>query len=92
MNKFMLGSLNLSKVPKEKIKEDKNGNKWLDITIWFNETPDQYGNNCAIQVSGKRDESKVYIGNAKFYVPKEAEPIPDKQGQFTKGPGSDLPF
>jgi len=74
MNKFLLGSLNLSKIPKEKIKTDKNGNKWLDITIWFSEEPDQYGNNLAIQASSKKDEPKVYIGNAKFYVPKEEKP------------------
>ena len=91
MGKFMLGSLNLSKIPKDKIKEDRNGNKWLDITIWFNEEPDQYGNNCSIQASAKKDEPKVYIGNAKFYVPKEEkrEP-PEAKQEFAKG--SDLPF
>jgi hypothetical protein len=87
MNKFLLGSLNLSKIPKEKIKTDKNGNKWLDITIWFNEEPDQYGNNLAIQASSKKDEPKVYIGNAKFYVKDEKPEKP--AGDISP---DDLPF
>ena len=88
----MLGSLNLSKIPKDKIKEDKNGNKWLDITIWFNEEPDQYGNNCSIQVSAKKDEPKVYIGNAKFYAPKAKEEPPKAKSGFSGKNDDDLPF
>jgi hypothetical protein len=92
MNKFLLGSLNLSKIPKEKIKEDRNGNKWLDITIWFNEEPDQYGNNLSVQVSAKKDEPKVYIGNAKFYVPKEDKEPPKAKEGFKKESDDGLPF
>lgn len=90
MSKFMLGSLNLSKIPKEKIKEDKNGNKWLDITVWFNDQPDKFGNELSIQVSAKKDEPKVYIGNAKPYTPKVEEP-PQAKDEWL-GKKSDLPF
>jgi hypothetical protein len=70
MNKLFLGKINLSKVDKNKLFEGKTG-KWMYITVWFNEEPDEYGNNLSIEQSTKKGESKIYIGNAKFYIPKE---------------------
>lgn len=70
MNKFLNGGINLSKIPKEAITTDKNGNKWLNITIWLNEAPDQYGNSGSIQINQTKEQRdakapKVYIGNLK---------------------------
>ena len=48
MNKLMTASINLSKIDKTRIIEGKNG-KYIDLVIWFNEEPDQYGNNFSIQ-------------------------------------------
>jgi hypothetical protein len=73
MNKLFLGKINLSKIDKSKLFDGQTG-KWMDITVWFNEEPDQYGNNLSIEQSTKKDESKIYIGNAKFYSPKRDEP------------------
>ena len=73
MNKLFLGKINLSKIDKTKLVKGEKG-MWLDITVWFNEEPDQYGNNLSIEQSTKKDESKIYIGNAKFYSPKKDEP------------------
>ena len=70
MNKLFLGKINLSKIDKTKLFEGKTG-KWMDVTVWFSEEPDEYGNNLAIEQSTKKGESKIYIGNAKFYIPKE---------------------
>jgi hypothetical protein len=92
MNKLFLGKINFSKIDKSKLFEGKTG-KWMDITVWFNEDPDEYGNNLSIEQSTKKGESKLYIGNAKFYIPKEEkkEPIPDKQGQYQKSDINELP-
>ena len=70
MNKFLNGGINLSKIPKEAITTDKNGNKWLNITVWLNEAPDQYGNSGSIQINQTKEQRdakvpKVYIGNLK---------------------------
>lgn len=70
MNKFLNGGINLSKIPKEAITTDKNGNKWLNITVWLNETPDQYGNSGSVQINQTKEQRdakapKVYIGNLK---------------------------
>lgn len=82
MNKLFLGKINLSKIDKSKLFDGKTG-KWMDITVWFNEEPDEYGNNLSIEQSTKKGESKIYIGNAKFYIPKEE--TKDKQGKWQGG-------
>jgi hypothetical protein len=70
MSTFYNGSICLSDIPKEKITEGKNGKKYLNITLWVNDTPDQYGNIGSVQVSQTKDqreagEKKQYIGNFK---------------------------
>jgi hypothetical protein len=89
MNKLLIGKINLSKIDKERLFKGEKG-IYCDIAIWFSEEPDKYGNNLSILQSTKKDEPKIYIGEAKFYVPKkESKPSrKDKQGQFP----SDLPF
>jgi hypothetical protein len=70
MATFYTGSICLSDIPKEKITEAKNGKKYLNLTLWVNDTPDQYGNIGSIQVSQTKEqrdaqEKKQYIGNFK---------------------------
>jgi hypothetical protein len=84
MNKLLIGKINLSKIDKTKLFTGEKG-IYCDIAIWFSEEPDQYGNNLAIQQSTKKDEPKIYIGSAKFYIPKELTPKTELEA-------SDLPF
>ena len=70
MDKLYLGKINLKKIDKNRIFDGKDGNKWIDITIWVSE-PDQFGNELSIQQSTKRDEAKIFLGNAKEYIRKE---------------------
>jgi hypothetical protein len=70
MSTFYNGSICLSDIPKEKITEGKNGKKYLNVTLWVNDSPDQYGNIGSIQVSQTKEqreaqEKKQYIGNFK---------------------------
>lgn len=87
---LLIGGINLSKIPKDKISEDKNGNKWLNVAVWVNDTPDQYGNIGSVQVQQTFEERdnkapKLYIGNLK--PPKKAE-FPE----VTASAADDLPF
>ena len=100
MNKLFVGKINLSKIDKTKLFKGEKG-MWMDITVWFSEEPDKYGNNLSIQQSTKKDESKIYLGEAKFYIPKEKPEAKDEwQGKkeiksmsdTNDLPGSDLPF
>lgn len=102
MNKLLIGKINLSKIDKSKLFKGEKG-MWMDIAVWFSEEPDRYGNNLSIQQSTKKDEPKIYIGEAKFYVPKEEvkEKPENNEGKFQKSgkvsvdslsDSSDLPF
>ncbi len=62
-------SIDLSKISKSKI-VDKNGKKWLSISIVLNDEPDQFGNTVQIsenQTVEERNakEKKNYLGNGK---------------------------
>jgi hypothetical protein len=77
MSKLLTGSIELTKIDKTKIVE-KDGRKWLNITVWLNDEKDKYGNCASIQISAKKEEPKIYIGNLKEY---EAKPTPDATPQ-----------
>jgi hypothetical protein len=93
MATFYTGSICLTDIPKEKITEAKNGKKYLNLTLWVNDTADQYGNIGSIQVSQTKEqrdaqEKKQYIGNFK-------EPMqPNTQNAVPMPPVDDssLPF
>lgn len=91
MGKKLTGIINLSKIPKTKIKENKNGEKILYIDIVENKNgADKFGNTHSIQVWDK-DMGTIYLGNLKEaeFGKKdgEASPAPAPQGE-----GEDLPF
>ena len=93
MSKLYLGKINLKKIDKSRIFEGKDGNKWIDVTLWLSDDPDEYGNEMAIQQSTKKDESKIYLGNAKAWEARqENKPGPEnKEGVFQKSDINDLP-
>jgi hypothetical protein len=77
MSKLLTGSIDLSKIDKTKIVSvDKEGNsfknnaKYLNIVVWVNDEPDQYGNTASIQIGQSKEEREAgvkatYIGNLK---------------------------
>ena len=77
MAKFIVGSIDLNKIDKSRIKStDKDGNpfkdsaKYYNIGIMLNDDPDKFGNEVAItqgQTKEQREakEKNIYIGNAK---------------------------
>ena len=62
-------SIDLNKIPKDKIYVGKKG-KYLPVTITINDELDQFGNNGPIIVEQTKEEreakvDKVYLGNVK---------------------------
>jgi hypothetical protein len=60
-------SIDLTKIPKDKIIDGKKG-KYLPITITLNDELDQFGNQGPVIVSQSKEEreaeeKKVYLGN-----------------------------
>jgi len=100
MAKLLTGSINLSKIDKTKIVDrDKNGNpfengsKFLNIVVWINDEPDNYGNTASIQIGQSKEEREagvksIYIGNLKESQSRNNEPTSAKNAQAT----DDLPF
>lgn len=64
MGSKLHGMLNLSRIPKELIVENKNGEKvvWVDILENLNGA-DQYGNTHSVSVYDKEQKKAVYLGN-----------------------------
>ena len=69
MASIIATSIDLTKIPKDKIVEGKKG-KYLPITITLNDELDQFGNNGPVVVQQTKEErdaktEKVYLGNVK---------------------------
>tara|TARA_B100000424_G_C22934196_1_gene497021 strand:+ start:1034 stop:1339 length:306 start_codon:yes stop_codon:yes gene_type:complete len=94
-------SINLDKIPKDKIIEGKKG-RYLNLVFTVNNEQDQFGNQgpvCVDQTKEERDAKteKVYLGNVKVVwtdgnfpapIPYEKQPTPQKQEMQA----DDLPF
>jgi hypothetical protein len=95
-------SIDLNKIPKDKIYVGKKG-KYLPVTITINDELDQFGNNGPIIVEQTKEEreakvDKVYLGNVKVIwtngdnvaaAPREGQP---QQAAAVPQPADDLPF
>jgi len=69
MASIIATSIDLTKIPKDKIIDGKKG-KYLPITITLNDDVDQFGNNGPVVVQQTKEEreakvDKVYLGNVK---------------------------
>lgn len=89
------GMLNLTKIPKRLITENKNGEKvlWIDI-VPNRGGADQYGNTHSIQIYDKEAGKAVYLGNLKdVEFGQKAESAPASPAPQASGTDdSDLPF
>jgi len=78
---FINQSICLSRIPKDKIKEDPNtGEKWVNVTCAKMKNADNYGNTHTVYAAQGRDEKKedrVYVGRGKEFFFKEQVPSPE---------------
>lgn len=106
MASIIKASIDLNKIPKEKIFVGKKG-KYLPITITLNDELDQFGNQGPVVVEQTKEEreakvAKTYLGNVKVVwtngnnveSAKEYNPqaAPSPQAAPTAQPEADLPF
>lgn len=90
-------SINLSKIPKDKIIDGKKG-KYLNITVDQLKEPDTYGNTHTVYITPTKEErtakaAKVYLGSGKEFVFNNPPQQPANQNN-TPSPENvdDLPF
>ena len=104
MASIIATSIDLTKIPKDKIVEGKKG-KYLPITITINDETDQFGNQGPVIVQQTKEErdakaEKVYLGNVKVvWTNGENVDVAPRDGQPTQAtmpsqpqPVDDLPF
>lgn len=100
MAKIISASIDVSKIDKSKLVEGKNGAKYLNLTIFCNDSKDQYDHDVAISEGQTKEEreakaKKHYLGNGKTIWVSEGEPMPagETQAPASKAKASDsLPF
>lgn len=95
-----LSSKALKSVPVEKWFTGKT-DKYLDLIIYINDEPDQYGNVLSAAVSQSQDErkakaKKVYVGNGKQLGGGDGKPVakgnPHGQAFPDNSADQDVPF
>ena len=102
MASIIATSIDLTKIPKDKIIDGKKG-KYLPITITINDEVDQFGNQGPVVVQQTKEErdakvEKVYLGNVKVVWTNDANVgvAPKQQPTVTPQPvveaADDLPF
>ncbi len=96
-------SIDLTKIPKDKIIDGKKG-KYLPVTLTLNDEVDQFGNQGPIVVAQTKEEreakqSKTYLGNVQVvWTNGENVPTAPRQDEqaapavAAPAPADDLPF
>lgn len=96
MGKKLTGMVNLTKLPKELIFENKRGEKCIFVDVVANlNGPDQYGFTHAVTVYDKNAKKAIYLGNLKeqeFGAPTNAAQAPAAPMASVNPGNDDLPF
>lgn len=93
MSKLINAKIDVKKINKDLLFKGTKGT-YLDLKIWINDNPDQFGNDISIEQRTAKGETKIYLGNGKFYQPKYesnqpgTNPIPTNE----PNPEDDLHF
>lgn len=89
-------SINLSKLDKNRIIKDKNGNQWLNLSGWLNDEADDYGNYGFVTHTPTKEEREAkerltILGNYK--KPIQQQSTGDQKNEVKKAiEKDDLPF
>lgn len=112
MGKMITGSVDLTKMIEQAksghsaFRKAKNGNIYVNLLVWENDKPDQFGNNFSVQLNAEENapdtERKIYVGNLKHAGARkpEANELPSSDdfsnvkssSSASKDDGGDLPF
>lgn len=68
MGKLITASIDVTKINKSMLITGKKGT-YLNLTIWVNDEPDQFGNDVSFEQRTEKGQPKIYLGNGKTYKP-----------------------
>jgi hypothetical protein len=100
-SKMITGSIDLDKIDKDRIQIGKNGHRYLNLVMWLNDQPDNYGNHLSIQQGVTQQERNAgvkahYIGNGKVFERQQKQGQMPKSKEFNNSTADDtedgLPF
>lgn len=77
MARLLTGSIDVTKIVKEKLFKGKKGT-YLNVSIWIEDSEDQYGNIASVQQQTRKGEPKIYLGNLKEYSPNIDKPTTEE--------------
>jgi len=92
-NKLISISIDLKKIPKDRIIEGKNGGKYINFDVTIKDEPDQYGQDCSVSIRQSKEEReakqpKQFCGNGKKLFGWDAP----KPVQSNNNDGDDMPW
>ena len=103
MATIIVGSIDVTKIPKEKLVQGKKGT-YLDVNITVNDDS-KYGNNVSFAVGQSKEEReakepRTYLGNGKVVwtdgnvavAEKEEDTTPEAEAVYQEPVGGSLPF
>jgi len=95
--KIINASINLSKIPKDKITKSKSGESWVNVTIIAKDEKDQFDKDTSIQLSQTKEEREskqpiLYLGNGKTAWEKVSENKPPQNTPKSEEKTDDIPF
>lgn len=86
------GCINLSKIPKQLIKKNKNGESviWVKILPNYNDQPDKYGNTHTMTLYDAENHKAIYLANFKPW--EQSQQSAPAQPQQREPQENDLPW
>jgi hypothetical protein len=84
MSQLITASIDVMKIDKARLITGKKGT-YLNVTIWVNDQPDQFGNNVSIEQKTDKGQTKIYLGNGKTYHKKDVQKPENNEGVSQKG-------
>jgi len=75
MSKLLNCKIDVMKINKSMLFTGAKGT-YLDLSIWLNDKPDQFGNDVSIEQRTEKGATKIFLGNGKTYQPKQTTPAP----------------
>ena len=70
MSKLINVSIDVTKIPREKIIQGQKGGKYVSLDVWIEDEPNQWGKDASVSIGQTKEEReqkarKVYCGNGK---------------------------
>ena len=91
MGKLITASIDVMKINKDLLIKGNKGT-YLNLTIWVNDTPDQFGNDVSVEQRVEKGNPKIYLGNGKTFTSFVSQVTDKATEPEVKVSGNDLPW